>query len=507
MSLLVFVAVATLGIAGLVVVRGRTDAVRVVGAIALAACLVAAVILAPGSELFLGRSGLVVTRFAHLWLVAASGAFLFLHLLGVGTIWQRNLPLVMLAVLATSALALTARDAVSGLLMAVTGGLIAILGALLLPLTASAIQVAADGLRVAAIAAALGVIASGWIDSTVAARAPDAFIVGFALIAAATAVRFGAFPLHAPAARVTQTAPLIAAPVLLAWVPAVFAAIALSWHETRLLPLGTDAGGAGTAVIGLAILTIALAGLAAAVQDDVAQIVGYSTIQDGAFVLLALAAPAEASAAVRGWLIVFVLVKSAAFGLALTLSAAFGTRLVTDLHGWVRRSPLLGAALLAIAIATYGWPGLVPWEARAAVLRPALGALWPAAMALAVLPLLPLARLGRVGLLEQGVAVRRGFGSRPAPVPFARRGFSRPSLARGYLRASAWEVLGAIRGELADALAYISLAWRLNRAPAAAVFVLVLALLPLGLAFRPQLSTAPATQSALSVPGAESPAP
>ena len=43
----------------------------------------------------------------------------------------------------------------------------------------------------------------------------------------------------------------------------------------------------------------------------------------------------------------------------------FQTRAVPDLRGWLRHSPILGAGLTVAAVATYGLPGWVAFEARA----------------------------------------------------------------------------------------------------------------------------------------------
>jgi formate hydrogenlyase subunit 3/multisubunit Na+/H+ antiporter MnhD subunit len=47
----------------------------------------------------------------------------------------------------------------------------------------------------------------------------------------------------------------------------------------------------------------------------------------------------------------------------------FSTRSVPDLRGWLRHSPIMGAALIVAAIATYGLPGWVAFEARTDLAR------------------------------------------------------------------------------------------------------------------------------------------
>ena len=42
----------------------------------------------------------------------------------------------------------------------------------------------------------------------------------------------------------------------------------------------------------------------------------------------------------------------------------FETRSIPDLRGWMRRSPLLAAGLVLVAVATFGLPGWLAFEAR-----------------------------------------------------------------------------------------------------------------------------------------------
>jgi NADH-quinone oxidoreductase subunit N len=482
MNLLAYLAVVALSLGAVVFSRNRLHLLRIVAALSLAACLVAAFVLSPGSELVLGDSRFVVTPYARTWLVAASGAFLFLQLLGMVTVWQRNVPLVMLAALGTSAVALSSIDAAAAFLLAGAGAMVAVLGALIVPLAMPAVRVAVDGFRVAAVGAGAGVLGVGWVEAGGPSRATEPIVAGVALVALALVLRLGAFPFHTVAARLTQNAPLVALPILLAWMPALFAALALGWRDNRVAPLGAEAGISGGIVVAVALLTIAAAGVAGALADDVAQLVAYSTVQDAAFVLLALGAPLDTSPVVRGWLVLFVLAKSAAFAIALALSAAFHTRAMSELAGWARRSPPLGIALVAVVIATYGWPGLLPFEVRERLLRPSLGALTPLAMAVSLLPLLGLARLGLIGLRRPGPTVRRGFGSRPVPVPFARPARVVRDQATDDRWARGMQVARDVGRELRHAFVYLRVAWRLNRAPAAGVLVVVLSLLPLMLA-------------------------
>jgi NADH:ubiquinone oxidoreductase subunit 2 (subunit N) len=482
MSTLAFLVVVTTGIALVLATRRNPTALRIAAPLALGACLVAAFLLAPGSSVPVGASTLVLTPFARAWLIAASGAFLFLNLLGMLTAWQRNIPLAMLAMLGTAAVALQTTDPTSALLATAAAAIVAVLGCVLAPIAFPSVRVAVDVFRAAAVAAGLAILAVAWVESAGPARASEPILAGFALMGFALAVRLGAFPFHTLAARLTQSAPLVALPLVIVFVPALFATVALAWQEAAGTTLADAAGPSRGVVVVVALATIALTGLAAATEDDLARVFAYSSVQDGAFVLLALGAPADVSALVRGWLVVYALVRAAGFALVLALSGAFHSRAISELAGWARRSPPLGVAVIAIGVASFGWPGLLPFDVRERLLRDAIGSIAPLALIASALPLLALARLGAAGLRHPGLTVRRGFGSRPVPVPFARPVPVRRESDESGSWSRALHLIADGTREVRHAFVYLRVGWRLNRAPAAAVLVLVLSLLPMALA-------------------------
>lgn len=482
MSILAFLAAAALGGAACVALRGETRLVRGAASAGLAACLVAALPLAAGSEVSIGPSRLLVTPYLRLWLVAAATALLALHLLGLTTCWQRNVPLAMLGSLGTMALALASSDVAAAFLAAGAGALLALIGSLLLPVAMAGIRLAADALRGAALSAALAVLAAGWVSAAGPSPPPGPVTAGYALMAAALVQRIGAFPVHATCARIAQTAPLVAAPVLVAWLPAAFAAVALSWHDSLVQPLQVDLGPARAAVLLVALVTIVLAGVATIRQEDVAQLVAYSVVHDGAFALIALAGSPGSSTEIRAWLLLFALTKTAAAGLALALAALYGTRRMADLSGWARHAPPLGLALIAILVATYGWPGLLPFEARAELARRSFGGAAPAILLASYLPALAFARLGLVGLRQTGPTVSGGPSIRPVPVRVDQPPRARTELIPGGLWTSSGRLAREALQQLRARVRLLELAWAENRALVAASLVLLLALLPLALA-------------------------
>jgi hypothetical protein len=72
------------------------------------------------------------------------------------------------------------------------------------------------------------------------------------------------------------------------------------------------------------------------------------------------------------WLLAFVAAKTGLVAWVGAVSHAFATSNLEGLHGWLRRTPLLGLALVAIAVATLGWPGSPVYGARSTLIRLAL---------------------------------------------------------------------------------------------------------------------------------------
>ena len=112
---------------------------------------------------------------------------------------------------------------------ATAGGLAGILVAAPVGAAARAAFVGVRELRALAIAGALAIIATAWLarptDDLIAV--PAVFGFAYLAFALAVAIRFGAIPFHLWAARVADAAPGVALPLLLAWGPAAFAAVAL----------------------------------------------------------------------------------------------------------------------------------------------------------------------------------------------------------------------------------------------------------------------------------------
>ncbi|MDQ3870895.1 MAG: hypothetical protein M3301_04670, partial [Chloroflexota bacterium] len=255
-------------------------------------------------------------------------------------------------------------------------------------------------------------------------------------------------------------------------------------------------------VLLVALVTIVVAGVATLRQEDVAQLVAYSVVQDGAFALVALGGGPGASTEIRAWLLLFALTKTAAAGLALALGVLYGTRRVADLPGWARRAPPLGLALVVTLVATYGVPNLLPFEVRTDLARRSFGSVAPAVLLAAYVPALAFARLGLVGLRKPGPAVSRGPSFRPAPLhlELPRRAATEPGAGRP---STSYRLrVREARQRLAAMVRLLEVGWAENRAPIAGALVLLLAVLPLALALGlADLEGAARSHSAIALSG------
>jgi hypothetical protein len=168
---------------------------------------------------------------------------------------------------------------------------------------------------------------------------------------------------------------------------------------------------------------------------------------------------------VRAWLVPFVVSRTALVGWVIAFRAAFGTARLSESGGWLRRAPALGAGLIAIGVASVGWPGSLVWDARLAALQSATSG--PALL------VATLAALGSAVALARVLGV--GFG-RPMPRVTAAAG----ELARvpAGLRAAA-RALGSPAGRRAATLRAASHEARplleMNRTPLRALLVVLLA--------------------------------
>ena len=202
---------------------------------------------------------------------------------------------------------------------------------------------------------------TAWIGRDLSELAAQPVVFGLAYLAMAlgVAIRFGAIPVHAWAARLTDTVPEAALPLVTAWGPAALAIVALAWADASITPLLVDIDQARAVVVAIALASIVLASIAAFIQDDLEHIVGYTIIGDAGVVMLAVAAlTPEAWAPARIWILAFVVARSAFAAWAAATRTTYFTGRVGELRGWAVRSPLLGISFGVVVVASIGLPGL-----------------------------------------------------------------------------------------------------------------------------------------------------
>ena len=479
MTLIPFLILALLSGTASLVLRGKRGWSSAVAVAGLVGMVVTAAAMSPTATLAIGGTTLTTSAWLRLYAILASVVAIGLVLVDATASHEPDVPGVLVLGIGSAVLALALPDAGVAVLAVTAGGLAGVLVAAPMGAAARAAFVGTRELRALAIAAALAILATAWVARPLDELAAQPTVFGLAYLAFGTAVaiRFGAIPFHLWAARAADAAPGAALPLLMAWGPAAFAAVALAWIAQSVTPLTLPLGIEQALIAVIGVVSIVLGLLAALIQDDLEHVVGYSIVADAGVAVLGLAilGPAGWEPA-RTWLLVFVVGRSAFAAWVVAIHGGFGTRRLPELAGWARRAPLLAISLVAIAAASIAWPGLIAWQARSRLIDLAL----PDALAV-IVTLVPVAAVAIYArILLRGVArpaevVSGGRGERPrwpAPVPHRQivglggveRGFERAAHALSALLDIAWLVPSAIR---------------LNRMPLAAVAVLVLS----GLAF------------------------
>ena len=418
MTLFAFFLAAAAGGGGVVALRERPKAAAAVGLLATGLCLLAAMAMGASTSLAIGSTTLQVDAYVRLFLVAASVGLLVSQVVGLAHGWQRELSLATLGALGLIGVALTVGTPAAAMLTVAAAGTFVVIASLERAVSMPAVRAAASGFRLAVIAGFMGLVAMAITGDDPIFVSPDVLAGAILLMAAAVAIRIGAIPVHAPLARLIERAKTAALPLLAAWVPAAFAVVALGWTAT-IVSLGATTP-ISIVVMAVGVLTIALASAVVLIDDDLVRWLGYGIIADGGFVLLALAGDSiDAIASGLAWLVCFGLARTIAACVILGLQGAYDARRTRELEGWLRRTPLMGAALIGALIIGFGVPGTLSWQVRLDLAQGALGE--PLGMALvliALLPLLPMARLAWVGVLRTGDVVAAGKSERfvlPAP--------------------------------------------------------------------------------------------
>ncbi len=437
--------------------RGRAGVATTVGLVGLVAAVISAFAIDPTTTIEIGGSLLAASVYGRLFLILGSIVGLALALVGLAAGSRRDTPAVTLGTLGAIALALSLPDPRIAILASTAGGLLGVLLTLVPGGGRAGATVGIRVLRALIIAGAMATAAAAWIGRDLSELAAQPVVFGLAYLAfgLAVAIRFGAIPFHVWAARLTDSVPESALPVITAWGPAAFAVVALAWVDSSVAPLPVEMEAERAVLLAVAIATIVLAALAALIQDDLEHVVGYSIIGDAGVVLLAIVAlTPEVWAPARMWILAYVVARSAFAAWAAAVRATFFTGRVADMGGWALRAPLLAVAFVIIVAASIGFPGLAAFDARSQLVDIALDAPLQGLVFLATfLPLLYYGRLAAIGVVRPDPAM--GGGTRFAGLP------TRTPL------------------DLTEPRTSGAAFWNANRAPAAVLVAVLVALLSL----------------------------
>lgn len=382
------------------------------GFVGLVLAIVTATLIGPGDSFVVAGGAISGTEFARLFLMIGSVAGLLLCLVALTPSLPSTLPGATLVGLGGAGLALGVVDAGTAVAAATAGAVVGILLTLIRPVSQHGLIVAARELRALVVAGALGLAATAAVAGPLAAVRLNPELIGLAYLAfaVAVAIRLGAVPFHLWAARVADAAPEVGLPLIMAWGPAAFAAVALTWSDGAVAPLGQSLGLERGMIVLIGAISIGLGTAAAAAHDDLEHVVGYSIVADAGIILLGIAVFDPAAwEPTRIWILAFVAGKSAFAAWAAAMRATFGTHRLRELRGWARRAPILALALVAIVVAGVGFPGMAVFGARLSLITLAVdGPLASAVLAAALGSVLYYGRLFVTGLLPSGPAVLAG---------------------------------------------------------------------------------------------------
>jgi len=187
------------------------------------------------------------------------------------------------------------------------------------------------------------------------ATASPLLYAGFALLAVGLAFKLGAAPAHAWVPDVAEGAPVPAA-AFLTVVPKIGAAVALA-RIVDLVPSDTLAIRPLIAV--LAVVTMTLGNLAAFWQEDVRRLIGWSSVSQAGYVLMAvtvLGLSAQALPALLAFVGSYAIGNLAAFAVVAHLR---GRTRLADYAGLATRHPMAAAVLILAFLSLVGIPPLV----------------------------------------------------------------------------------------------------------------------------------------------------
>ncbi len=179
-------------------------------------------------------------------------------------------------------------------------------------------------------------------------------LTGLALIVSGLAFKLGAVPGHAWMPDVAEGAPVPAA-AFLTVVPKIGAALALY----RLVHLFPDAEMLRPLIAALSVLTMTLGNLAALWQTDVRRLIGWSSVSQSGYALMAVTVAdlsPDALPSLLWFLAAYALANVTAFAVIAHLR---GRTALADYAGLARARPGMAAALIVAFLSLVGIPPLI----------------------------------------------------------------------------------------------------------------------------------------------------
>ncbi len=483
----IVIVVATL--AGILVLAfGRRSRLGdVLGLVGLIATTALAATIDPTDALVLGDQAIVGSLYVRLFVVLGGSAATILAVIALAVGSPTSISGVALVSLAGAAMALSVTDPIIAIL-ASTAAMVAAAVVVADQRSGPRITVAARAFRSTVVAGLLAVGGVVWLatitglaggpgeqpldpglEGSGSVFGPGLVGLAFLAVAIALAMRLGAIPFHGWAARIAEATPPAGLPATLAVGPGAFAIVVIAWLDGSVGVLGEPLSIERWIVLAIGAASLVFGAVAAWLHDDIEHIVAYSLVQDAGVILLAVAALDPAAwADVRLWVLAVIVVKSALAAWAAATRHAFGTRRVPELGGWARRSPILALAFVIVLVSIVGLPGLAAFEARADLIDlVATGPLAPALLLAALAPVLYLGRILAIGFGPPSARVIAAAGSLPV--------WPSGAMSAGADGADAPRTPGSAIDAPLRVVRAGAAAWRANRAPAAAVLVLVLA--------------------------------
>jgi NADH-quinone oxidoreductase subunit N len=208
------------------------------------------------------------------------------------------------------------------------------------------------------------VLAAGLVEAS------PALVAGVALVVVALSFKIGAVPAHAWVPDVAQGAPAPVAAFVTA-VPKIGGLIALA-RFVSVLP--AESVGWRPVIAVLAAVTMTLGNLAALWQDDVRRLLGWSSVSQTGYGLLAVVALGRSELAVPSllfFLLAYAAGNVAAFGVVVELR---GRTRLADYAGLARARPWLAGALTLAFLSFIGVPPLAGFFAKFALFGAAMEA-------------------------------------------------------------------------------------------------------------------------------------